>query len=309
MTSEAALLKTLQDSPHKEAERLVYADWLDENANPHGATLVRTHCEMLKAIKRSPSLKEFFPAELELRAKCGKRWLKKYERACGDGLLPISVSRSWARIRKRMDEAIPWFDSDDFLNGATLKEIAAVEKAMGLKLPEDFKHSYRIHNEEIELFFFGDDFDPLKMVLGNWEHWAENHQRYNASPEFDLPRTSHPPGAIRCDDFPREWIPLLFEEGTFNNLAIDLAPGPKGHVGQVILFSLDQEKYHVVGKTWAEFLEKYASLPERIDFSDVRMDDVHTFSGDFTGHLFAPSEETSEYFIDALRWLVENGKW
>lgn len=307
MNHEDGFLRAVLEAPNDETLRLVYADWLEDHGNSDGAILVRCHCEMLKASKRYPALTRFFPQEMELRQKCGKRWLKNYEKACGELLLPISVSRSWFRIRQRIDEAIPFFD-DSLRNGASLREIAAFETRLGQKLPEDFKHSYRVHNgEDTDLFFFGVEFETLEMVRRGWESWCEMLDEKD--PAFDVQGMSFPAGAIRCQRRPKRWIPVLYEEWTMSHLAIDLVPGPRGHVGQVILFGLDREAHYVVDRNWATFLDKYASLLERIDFSDVSMEDVHTFSGDFTGDLLTAPEHPEEYFLDALRWLVQNGKW
>jgi len=62
-----------------------------------------------------------------------------------------------------------------------------------------------------------------------------------------------PPGGIqRCYSHPA-WIPLVRDWGG-NNLAVDLAPGPKGIWGQIILFGRDYDTKYVVARSWASFL-------------------------------------------------------
>ncbi|KND93976.1 Glucan synthesis regulatory protein [Tolypocladium ophioglossoides CBS 100239] len=49
------------------------------------------------------------------------------------------------------------------------------------------------------------------------------------------------------------WIPLVRDWGG-NNLAVDLAPGPGGRWGQIILFGRDYDTKYVVARSWAAFL-------------------------------------------------------
>ncbi len=43
-----------------------------------------------------------------------------------------------------------------------------------------------------------------------------------------------------------------------NNLAVDLAPGPTGKWGQVILFGRDYDCKYVVARSWSAFLATVA---------------------------------------------------
>ncbi|PHH60655.1 hypothetical protein CDD81_1376 [Ophiocordyceps australis] len=49
------------------------------------------------------------------------------------------------------------------------------------------------------------------------------------------------------------WIPLVRDWGG-NNLAVDLAPGPGGRWGQIVLFGRDFDTKYVVARSWAAFL-------------------------------------------------------
>ncbi|PSR80574.1 glucan synthesis regulatory protein [Coniella lustricola] len=64
---------------------------------------------------------------------------------------------------------------------------------------------------------------------------------------------SVPPNSIRKAYAHAGWIPLVRDWGG-NNLAVDLAPGPKGHWGQIILFGRDYDTKYVVARSWAHFL-------------------------------------------------------
>jgi cell wall assembly regulator SMI1 len=64
---------------------------------------------------------------------------------------------------------------------------------------------------------------------------------------------SVPPGAVRKAYAHAGWIPLVRDWGG-NNLAVDLAPGPAGQWGQVILFGRDYDTKYVIARSWAAFL-------------------------------------------------------
>lgn len=85
-----------------------------------------------------------------------------------------------------------------------------------------------------------------------------------------------PPGAIVEAYAHPMWIPLITDE-TGNCIGIDLAPGPKGEVGQVILFGRDFDDKIVVAPTWGDFLLGFANDLEQsnwsIHYSKTNMDD------------------------------------
>jgi hypothetical protein len=62
-----------------------------------------------------------------------------------------------------------------------------------------------------------------------------------------------PPNAVQKAYAHPAWIPLVRDWGG-NNLAVDLAPGPAGKWGQVILFGRDYDTKFVVARSWAAFL-------------------------------------------------------
>ncbi|OJD15545.1 hypothetical protein AJ78_04202 [Emergomyces pasteurianus Ep9510] len=64
---------------------------------------------------------------------------------------------------------------------------------------------------------------------------------------------SQPPKAIQKAYAHPSWIPLARDWGG-NNIAIDLAPGPAGKWGQVIIFGRDYDCKYVVARSWAAFL-------------------------------------------------------
>jgi cell wall assembly regulator SMI1 len=108
---------------------------------------------------------------------------------------------------------------------------------------------------------------------------------------------SQPADAIQKAYAHPGWIPLVRDWGG-NNLAIDLAPGPAGKWGQVILFGRDYDCKYVVARSWAALLATVA-------------DDLGTekwFVNEDTGELklreFKSTSIEPGYF-DILRWRTD----
>lgn len=68
---------------------------------------------------------------------------------------------------------------------------------------------------------------------------------------------SVPEGAIQRVYAHPGWIPLI-SDFLGNNIGVDLAPGPKGRWGQVILFGREYDRKYVVAPSWAAFLMTFA---------------------------------------------------
>lgn len=110
-------------------------------------------------------------------------------------------------------------------------------------------------------------------------------------------QTSVPPNAIQKAYAHPAWIPLVRDWGG-NNLAIDLAPGPKGHWGQVILFGRDYDTKYVVARSWAHFLGVVAD-----DLSSGRWF-VDEDSNELKLREFKQARVEPAYF-DILRWRMD----
>ncbi|KAG9250887.1 uncharacterized protein F5Z01DRAFT_677383 [Emericellopsis atlantica] len=110
-------------------------------------------------------------------------------------------------------------------------------------------------------------------------------------------QTCVPPGACRQAYAHPRWIPLARDWGG-NNLAVDLAPGPKGKWGQIIIFGRDYDTKYVVARSWSAFLAQVA-------------DDLHSgkwFIDDDSGELklreFKEKRVEPPYF-GILRWRMD----
>lgn len=108
---------------------------------------------------------------------------------------------------------------------------------------------------------------------------------------------SVPPGAIQKAYAHPAWIPLVRDWGG-NNLAVDLAPGPRGQWGQVILFGRDYDTKYVVARSWAAFLALVAD-----DLGSGKW-----FIDDETSELKLrefKSARVEPAYLDILRWRMD----
>jgi len=103
---------------------------------------------------------------------------------------------------------------------------------------------------------------PLKAFAGSSSSAAAapqppagNSTQWRA--ELQDKQDSQPPNAIHKAYAHPAWIPLARDWGG-NNIAVDLAPGPAGKWGQIILMGRDYDCKYVVARSWAAFLATFA---------------------------------------------------
>ncbi|KAI1139043.1 cell wall assembly and cell proliferation coordinating protein [Hypoxylon sp. FL0543] len=128
-------------------------------------------------------------------------------------------------------------------------------------------------------------------------HGSHGSQKGSWRQELQARQDSVPQGAVQRAYAHPAWIPLVRDWGG-NNLAVDLAPGPTGTWGQIILFGRDYDTKYVVARSWAAFLAIVA-------------DDLNSgkwFVDEDTNELklreFKTTRVEPSYF-DILRWRMD----
>ena len=101
--------------------------------------------------------------------------------------------------------------------------------------------------------------------------WLEKIGDLRHSPA-DYGYTFYPENAIAHRFYEDNWIPVAYEDGCGNFLAVDLAPGPGGISGQVIDFGADICDLGVLAPSWGEFLLSYAKLLESGVLTEISSD-------------------------------------
>ncbi|GAA1883981.1 SMI1/KNR4 family protein [Actinomadura bangladeshensis] len=181
------------------------------------------------------------------------------------------VAEAWARIEAGLGRVLP--ASLRQLNArATVQEIDAVEAALALRLPQDFRASLRIHN--------GTDPGPAlpppepspvpltclcdtSGIIEATRMWRDNH---HPEPDWDDPRawayavdtkTLSLNGPVR----PIIGSPGALVVGDMNGdvqWLLDFDPAPGGTPGQVVRVDVECTSWDVLAPSWTQLLIRYA---------------------------------------------------
>ncbi|KAG5948462.1 hypothetical protein E4U53_006285 [Claviceps sorghi] len=108
---------------------------------------------------------------------------------------------------------------------------------------------------------------------------------------------SVPPNSVQKAYAHAAWIPLVRDWGG-NNLAVDLAPGPNGIWGQVILFGRDYDTKYVIARSWGAFL---ALVADDLNSGKWFVDED---SGELKLREFKDARVEPAYF-NILRWRMD----
>ncbi|KAH6892324.1 hypothetical protein B0T10DRAFT_528143 [Thelonectria olida] len=204
---------------------------------------------------------------------------------------PPPVAHSWRRIDSWADENYPEL-FDQLCEGATNNDLNELEHQLDLSLPQDVRDSLMAHDGQERGgmptgIIFSSMLLDCEEIVQEWENWRKvNHQYLLESAARAPPKPSAssgeassskqgaaqgnqnngawrqdlmgrqdcvPPNAVQKVYAHPGWIPLVRDWGG-NNLAVDLAPGPNGQWGQIILFGRDYDTKYVVARSWSAFI-------------------------------------------------------
>lgn len=169
-----------------------------------------------------------------------------------------SVAERWATIRAWLQTHHP--DAlEQFNPAASPDAIAAVERARGITLPDDYKTFLAIHDGQ-------DEFAPF-VGLGALLPIAEVADTELFGEEMEVPADCVGEG-VRAVDWSPGWIPISRSARGRDFLCIDLDPGPGGVRGQIIEYVVDDDGRPLVAKSFADLLSVYFEQAQtgEIDF-------------------------------------------
>ena len=208
---------------------------------------------------------------------------------------PPPVSHSWKRIDAWAEQNYEelW---DQLSEGATQNDVNDLEHELDCQLPLEVRESLMIHDGQERGgrptgIIFGCMLLDCEEIVQEWRNWKVVNEEYLSRPNSrqSLPmmpkafagssssapapnnqtpnplwrqelldrQDSQPPRAIQRAYAHSSWIPLARDWGG-NNIAVDLAPGPQGKWGQVIIFGRDYDCKYVIARSWASFLATVA---------------------------------------------------
>ena len=139
---------------------------------------------------------------------------------------------------------------------ATDHEIASLESALGVKLPQDFIDCLKIHDGQSDTVggvLDGQEFLSSKAILDQWSVWKDLLD----SGDFSGIE-SEPQDGIRSDWWNASWIPFTHNGGG-DHYCIDLAPGEGGQVGQVITMWHDMGERSLEAKSFRAWFTEYVA--------------------------------------------------
>lgn len=166
------------------------------------------------------------------------------------------MQRLWGRFEMWLAEN--WPQGLEELNPpASDEQIAALEQALGLKLPADYLACLKIHNGQRTNFggglFEGSEFLSSDQILDQWKIWKELLD----DGDFEVAE-SEPASGIGNDWWNAGWIPFTHDGGG-NHLCIDLAPTVTGHTGQVISMWHDSAERELLAPSFNAWFEAYVN--------------------------------------------------
>ncbi len=205
-----------------------------------------------------------------------------------------------------MDRLDQWLETHlpelhaDLAPGATDAAIAEFEQQVGRAFPESLKALYRWHDgQRVEVNtgpFYGLIFLSLADARKHWASWLEIIEESSAEDLADLSAFSKSvkPGVVKALYASRYWIPFAYDYGG-NHLGVDLDPGERGTVGQVINFGRDEDDKFVLADSLAAFLEW---LVDQLESGNVVIREE-----DDGGRSLNTREPDAFHFLDAAKVL------
>ncbi|MDQ1832365.1 SMI1/KNR4 family protein [Massilia scottii] len=137
---------------------------------------------------------------------------------------------------------------------ATDEQIASLEDAIGIKLPEDYVACLKIHNgqnPEVGGLFDGSEFLSTDDILAQWTVWKG---LLDGGDFVDV--YSDPASGVQKDWWNARWIPFT-HNGCGDHLCLDLAPEASGSLGQVITMWHDSGERELAAPSFGSWFKSY----------------------------------------------------
>lgn len=204
---------------------------------------------------------------------------------------PPPVAHSWRKIERWLEHNYEEL-LDNLGEGCTQNDINELEHELDCTLPLELRESLMIHDGQerpglptgVLFSCMLLDCEEIVQERRNWKTVNDEFLSHNAplpapvsssaassssaaAQQQNNPgawrndllerQDSQPPGAVQKAYAHPAWIPVARDWGG-NHIAIDLAPGPAGKWGQVIIFGRDYDCKYVIARSWAAFLAVFA---------------------------------------------------
>lgn len=163
----------------------------------------------------------------------------------------MTIEEAWASIESRLVAIHEKPASEMLLPPVAEDDICDLEKALGCKLPDEYKNSLRVHEAGVYWLWFWDAvaLNDLSYVL---ESYRENVAAIG-------PRSADSAAGIRAEGFvnasvfDRKWVPIANDNGI--PICLDLNPPSGGNYGQVIYVDWEDGTVRVIADGFLSFLK------------------------------------------------------
>jgi cell wall assembly regulator SMI1 len=135
--------------------------------------------------------------------------------------------------------------------GANEEDFQLLESVLGVKLPEEMKELYRVHNGQdwkvgVNPFVRNLTLSPISEIIDNWSFLQEEFDPDDIEPEID--------NEIKPALWNPKWIPIATNGGG-DYLCVDTDPSITGVTGQVLYFWHDWGSRSIKAKSLFDFIE------------------------------------------------------
>ncbi|KAK3202278.1 hypothetical protein GRF29_161g706386, partial [Pseudopithomyces chartarum] len=256
-----------------------------------------------------------------------------------EGLPPAPpVGHSWRRIDRWVEDKYEEL-FDNLCEGATANDVNELEHELDATLPIDVRESLQIHDGQERGglptgLLFGCMLLDCEEIVMEWQNWRKVAEEFlspkpdhKAIPQIPVKafagsstappvaqvqqsgnplwrqellarQDSQPPNAVQKAYAHPAWIPLARDWGG-NYLATDLAPGPTGTWGQIIIFGRDYDCKYVVSRSWGALL---ATIADDLNTDKVHIDED---SGELKLLEFKARQNVEPPYLEILRWRTD----
>lgn len=191
--------------------------------------------------------------------------------------------------------------------GATQEEIRQAEISLGVEFPDQLKRLYMEANGEsgsllssehnLNQLFYSFEFLNLSTVSNDHNMHLEAYSDYLDE------LFCYPEGYIKNTFFNSKWIPFA-KAGSAIYIAIDMDPGEKGVVGQVIIYGADAlPVYFVLSPSLNAFINSLAAYLNRLLPREYSVDEDYLNAA----HAFYEGEEWRSYSEEEFKRLLNDG--
>jgi cell wall assembly regulator SMI1 len=166
---------------------------------------------------------------------------------------------AWDRVERWLALEAP--NVADGLNPPAREvDLAEAEVVLGVRLPEAVRRAYLRHDgqrRDAPWMFDGSEWLSLNRIQEEWRVWKELLD----DGDFDGSEGEGDGETVRTDWWNAGWIPLTYD-GSGNHHCVDMAPGPRGNVGQIIEMWHDDGARPVVATSFEAWIGGFADALE-----------------------------------------------